>query len=135
MDFSDNDYDLTKAANEGATLTLYHPKTQEPFYDGDDPVTITVKGNDSDEFKAALSDIVDAHSDRKKGKLAQAETRAIMLMARVTTDWSGIDWEGKPLEFTQANARMLYRARPWIRQQVDEFVQEKANFGKGNGDV
>jgi hypothetical protein len=46
----------------------------------------------------------------------------------VTTGWSGIVWEGQPLGFSEENAKMLFTARPWIRDQMDAFMADRSNF-------
>lgn len=130
MDFKN--FDLTAAAEKGATLTLRHPTTDEDLLDAKgSPITITVLGNDSREFRRKMDELT-RQRQRKKGNvsLVEGERLAAELLASVTKAWSGIDWEGKPLECNYENATMLYRERSWVRLQVDEFVADAGNFFK-----
>lgn len=124
--------DMRAAAEAGATMTLRHPVTDEDLMDGKGkPVTITVLGSDSREFRRKV-DEVNRTRQRKRGNLslAESERTAAELLASVTKAWSGIEWDGKVLECTTENAEMLYRERSWVRQQVDEFVAEAGNFSQ-----
>lgn len=124
--------DMRAAAEAGATMTLRHPVTDEDLTDGKGkPVTITVLGSDSREFRRKVDEI-NRTRQRKRGNmsLAESERAASELLAAVTKSWTGIEWEGKVLECTPENAEMLYRERSWVRQQVDEFVADVGNFSQ-----
>ena len=122
--------DLEAAADKGAPLTLRHPVTDEDLTADDGaPMTISVLGADSGEFKRIVADLAKKAQGRKKAvSVAERERNTVEMMARMTTGWSGIVWEGKPLPFTIENARMLYAARSWIRDQIDEFSGDRTNF-------
>lgn len=125
--------DLGSAAEEGAYLNLVHPISGEELEYQGEPIRIFLKGNDSDTFKKRL----DFHM-RKDGKrrgektIAEVEQQSCDLLAHVTTGWENVIWEDEPLEFSIENAKMLYKQRPWIRRQVDEFVAEAENFFSTN---
>ena len=122
--------DLRAAAEKGATLTLRHPVTDEDLKTSKgEPITITVLGSDSREFRRKIDEI-SRQRQRKKGtpSLAESDRMAAELLASVTRSWFGIEWEGKALECNAENAEMLYRERPWVRHQVDEFVADVGNF-------
>lgn len=124
--------DMRAAAEAGATMTLHHPVTDEILSDAKgNPVTITVLGTDSREFRRKLDEI-NRNRQRKRGtpSLVESERSAAELLAAVTREWTGIEWDGKVLECTPSNAEMLYRERSWVRQQVDEFVAEVGNFSQ-----
>lgn len=124
--------DMRAAAEAGATMTLRHPVTDEDLADGKGkPVTITVLGTDSREFRRKLDEI-NRNRQRKRGNpsLAESERSAAELLAAVTRGWTGVEWDGKVLECTTENAEMLYRERSWVRQQVDEFVADVGNFSQ-----
>ncbi len=130
MDFAD--LDVSSAADSGATLHIEHPTTGEPlFTEAGKPITVRVKGADSKSFRQEMHRLAEAQAGkRQKVTRAKAETNAIELLASVTIGWDGIVWEGEPLKFSEENARMLYRERPWLREQVDEFIADRANFFK-----
>lgn len=126
--------DLTPHADRGATLILRHPVTEEDLTDDKGkPVTITVLGANSREFRQKVDQMNRRHQQRRKNEtvtLAEAERRAAELLASITKSWSGVVWEGKALECTEENAEMLYKALSWVRTQVDEFVGDAGNFFK-----
>lgn len=130
MDFKT--LDLTGAAERGAVMTVRHPISDEDLVDGKgNPITITLLGNDSREFRRKMDEISRNRQGKKKTiSLAEGERMASELLASVTKSWSGIEWDGKPLECNYENALMLYRERAWLRVQVDEFVADAGNFFK-----
>ena len=122
--------DMEAAADKGATLTLRHPRTDEDLTDDNGkPMTVTVLGAESGEFKRIIADLHRKAQGRKKSPtLAEQERQTVDMLVRVTTGWDGIQWEGKALAFNAENCRMVYAERPWIRRQVDEFIADAANF-------
>ena len=128
MDFAD--LDLAKTADSGADMHVRHPVTEEPLTTDGKPITIRLLGADSAEFRNGVKAIANRSQSRKKPSLAEAERNAVELLARITTGWQGIVWNGEPLKFSRENAEMLYRERPWLREQADEFAGERANFFK-----
>jgi hypothetical protein len=124
------DLDLTAAADKGAALTLRHPVTDEDLTaDDGTPMTITLLGSDSGKFKRAFGDLRKKAQGRKGAASdAEIERNTVNILVSVTTGWSGIVWEGKPLGFSEENAKMLFTARPWIRDQMDAFMADRSNF-------
>jgi len=129
MDLSD--LDLAAAADRGSEMTLTHPVSGAPLLSDGQPVTIHLLGSDSREWRAAVADMHDRQNNTKRLSVGAIETRTIELLARVTRGWSGVVWGGEPLPFSSDNAKMLYRERPWVREQVDAFVGHRGNFFKG----
>ncbi|MDH7787650.1 hypothetical protein QBD01_003677 [Ochrobactrum sp. 19YEA23] len=122
--------------HEGQTLQLRHPiegtilKTED-----DEPITITLVGTDSDVFRKAQRTILDRRLNQKgKTKLsaAELEEEAVTTLISCTLGWSGIVLDGEELAFSAENVRKLYSRTdlPWIRDQVDEFIADRANFLK-----
>lgn len=137
------DLDLGSAAEEGSFLIPKHPTNGEELTYTDSmgnvkPIRIFLKGSDSKSFR----DRMDYHirkngtGNQKQQSLAEMEDQNSDLMAAVTTGWEGIFWQvdGQKtlLEFSRINAKMIYKARPWLRRQVDEFVAEAENFFNTN---
>jgi hypothetical protein len=130
MDFAAFD---TAAASEGAVLELRDP-AGAPLVDEDNnnaPVTITVLGGDSDvavkERNSATNRIL---KQRGRGLITAESSQAdgIRLLAKCTKAWSGIKVSGEVLECTYDNAVKFYTAYPFVRDQVDEFMGDRANF-------
>lgn len=123
--------DLTQAADQGATVELYHPVTQEVLTHKDKPVTVTVLGADSTVFKSELKARTrKALGQNKKSKpdLDKAERENAELLAKCTQSWYGIEEDGKRLDCTFENAVRVYLTYPWLAQQVDEAIANRANF-------
>ncbi len=132
MDFST--IDLAAAADRGADCHLEHPVTGEPLYTPEGkPITMRVLGQDSREFRAAISAAAERNAGKKRLSLDAAEAGAIDLLSKMITGWHGIEWEGKPLDFTPENVRMFLTKFPPIRAQIDAFIVDRANFFRGTG--
>jgi hypothetical protein len=119
--------DLSSQADAGAEMTLVHPIEKTVITGTDDlPVTFQIIGMQSKDVQAVARKI-----DRKKmsGTVDDERERGLDMMIAVTRGWSGnLEFEGKALPFTAANARMLYSKFDWITEQVVNFAKEPANF-------
>ena len=118
-------------ADEGATLELRHPETEELI----DGMTITLLGQDSAVYrKIQLAKQQAALSRISKGKKAvdlDAEKLAedgIDDLVKLTVAWEGFKLDGKELKLTPEHARKVYTEWQWIREQAQEFVASRANF-------
>lgn len=113
-----------------ATMTVRDPGTGEPCQTDGTPVTITVHGVDSDQHRKAWRAMLDrrANAKTKKVRSADWEAETARLLAQITESWEGVVWDGKPLPCTEADAAMLYTRVPWLREQLDEFLNERGNF-------
>jgi hypothetical protein len=135
MDFSTPDLDMTAASTRGADCHIEHPFTGVPLYFGEDedrePVTIRILGQDSREFRAMVSAAANSSTKQKAFDVDSAEARAVDLLSGLVTGWRGIEWDGKPLDCTRENVRMLLLKFPPIRTQLDAFIADRANFFKG----
>jgi hypothetical protein len=123
-----NSINLTAAASRGADCQLEHPVTGEALFHEGKPVTVRVVGNDSREFKAALSRISAKLGSKKKSTLEQAEARSVELIAACVKGWYGL-YEGKePIECNPDNVVRVLTEQSWIREQLDTFIADRANF-------
>ena len=52
-------------------------------------------------------------------------------LSKITLGWEGLTDKGEPVEFTVKKAKNLYSGAPYVMNQVDEFVINRANFTKG----
>lgn len=136
------DLNLKPTANQGAMLVLQHPGdgTELKGADGK-PITISLLGKDSDSFVKAdniLSNTrVEATKRQVKFSAAQFKEQNCGLYAHATTGWFGIPkcWiEGgedeTPIDYTFENAKALYLNQGWVFEQVQAFVDNRANFLK-----
>lgn len=123
-------------ADEGAVLQIAHPETEEPI----DGMTMTLLGQDSVTYRKIQMAKQQAALNRlAKGKRATADLDAEKLagdmiddLAKLTVSWTGFELDGKPLKCDKSNAVTVYTDWPWIREQAQEFVANRANFFRGN---
>lgn len=134
MDFAKLDTQQTDAVD----MPLINPKDGTPLMDERQdppkPITIKVLGIDSKEYTSVRHQMQNKALKKvgSGGKLKisaeQLEDQELSLLVAVTKGWSGIVIEGQEHEFNTANARSLYLRFAWIREQVNEFVNDRANF-------
>lgn len=123
-------FDTKKAADEGFRLQLKDPLGQPT------DIVIVVKGADSEQFQAAKVEALrrQAEQPKKRGvDYERIEAELIDLLVAVTVAWENVQLDGEALACTQDNARKLYRRFPWIREQVDAAIYDRANFIPGSG--
>jgi hypothetical protein len=122
------------ASTEGAIMTVRHPATDEVLLDDKgNPITITLVGIDHPTYRKAQRQALDrrlAKGNRSKLTAAGIEEDSIDVAVRCTTAWSGITVDGKALPCSAENARTVYKRLPWLFEQVDKFVGDRANFLK-----
>lgn len=124
------DIKLTELSDKGAVMTVVHPTKEEPMLDDrGEPMTIRLVGADSSQFRAASARIANREIKKRKANrtVEKSEANAIELLAACTIDWS-IQVEDEPEPFSRENAEIVYREHPWLREQVDIFVGDRANF-------
>ncbi len=122
-------------ADDGAVLNIAHPETEEVI----EGMTITLLGQDSKVYrKIQLAKQQTALNRISKGKKAvdfDAEKLAedsIDDLVKLTVSWTGFTLDGDKLECTPDNVRKVYSEWVWIKEQVAEFVAERANFFRPN---
>ena len=126
--------DTVKGSNDGFDVRIYHPGTSEDL-----DITINVLGKDSDAFQKVSR----GQNKRRMAKMSKGgfrnvstppveeiESDGIELLASCTTGWSGVVIDKKEIEFSKENAVMIYDRFPWIKEQVDLAIGDRANFIK-----
>jgi len=121
---------------EGEWLELLHPVTGQVIRDDDDnAMRVRLVGKDSKEYRKAQRAITERRlKSRSRANRFDAdgiEQEATDLLVACTVGWEGFAEDGKDLEFNKANIRKVYTNYPWIREQVDEFVDDRGNFMQG----
>lgn len=126
--------DLTEHANNGATMEVVHPITNEKLLDSNGfPVTVTLLGADSTKMRQEMSDRAKRQLAKKQQSVRtidEAEKLSAELLATITVGWSGFTENGEVIECNRENAIRLYTKYSWLRQQVDAFTTDRANFYK-----
>ena len=127
--------DTVEGSNKGFDVELFHPKTKEDL-----GIIIHILGRDSDKFlevsraqqKRRLNKMSKFGGARSPGRVVtpeEVEKDSIELLAECTTGWSDtLMVDGAKLPFSVENAKAVYRRFPWIREQVDEAMDDRANF-------
>jgi hypothetical protein len=122
-------------ADDGAVLNIVHPESEEVIKG----MTITLLGQDSKVYRKLQMGKQQAALNRMaKGKKAldldaeKLSEDSIDDLVKLTTEWSGFMLDGKKLDCTPANVRTVYAEWVWIKEQVQEFVGNRANFFRPN---
>ena len=123
---------LSTASAEGVQMELLHPVTEVSF---DPPIHITVVGMDSDRYQKIQREATNKrlkkaqHRGRVRLQVTaeELEQESIELLAKCILGWENIEWEGEPLKFSLDNAKKLVSVQ-WIREQLDAFIGDRANF-------
>lgn len=128
------DLSVFELAPEGAVLAIKHPITREPLEIDGVPVTVTMVGPDSAEWRAVQRSIVDRRlKDRKASVSAEEiEAEAIRALAACIKAWTGMRLNGVDLECNEANKTMVLVKLPHFRRQIDEFLAHSENFLKAS---
>lgn len=124
--------DTLSAARHGATMEVRDKNGAVVLKDDGTPVTITLLGKHSDEWVNADNATRNRRMSaglRMKLTAEGLESDAISALARVTIAWDGIDDDdGVPMVCNYQNAVKVYTTARGLREQVDEFIGNTANF-------
>ena len=130
--------DVVKAANEGAPIPIMHPITGDPL-----GLNIFILGSDSDEFRKVTTE----QNRRRlkamtKGGVFKADAvpqsvidnDGLTALAAVTKGWEPpiiIEKGETPSSYNKDNCIRLFKRHPYIKEQVDAGVADRAVFSKG----
>jgi hypothetical protein len=126
---------ISISADEGAEMKVLHPVSRRPMALSDGtPVTVKLAGADSARFRKVQRGATDrrlkmaANNRRAVLNSADIESDGLDSLVACTLSWTGIVLDGKPVECNPANVKMVYLKMPWLKEQVDEFIGDRANF-------
>lgn len=126
--------DLSKNAEIEAVLHVVHPiSLEEQFDDNGNPVTITVLGMESSIAKRIGKARAQKQLNSRKNKqdLDEIKEFSISLLAKLTVASSGFKENGIEVNLADNNeAIRVYNQYSWLRDQLDEFIMDRANFYK-----
>lgn len=133
-----SDFDTIERSSSGVDMEVVNPKTGEVLIDEESgtPITITLTGKDSPEYRGRSHELNNRRlqAGMRQGQMIlltaeQLDSDSLELLVLSTKKWhKNFSYGGKTLDCTPANVRMLYTKAPWLREQVDEFVNKRANF-------
>jgi len=121
--------DTSRGAEEGRELDVRHFQTGEPI-----GLRITLLGTDSETYQKAVRaqqrsmQALLLKNRRHRVTAEEMEDNALDLLVALTRGWSPFNLDGQDYPYSPANARALYRRFGWIREQADQYAQERANF-------
>lgn len=137
MGFNINSQPAAQASEHGYQFEPVYPGTRQGI-----GATITVRGPHSEAVREhARLKLRESQTRelvaRKRGKsvepltLDDVESNLVALAVAYTMGWDGMETQpGQPLPFSPAAAAEVYRAHPWMRDQVIEEAQDLGNFIK-----
>lgn len=111
--------------SETAECVIKNPVT------GDDTdIVIILYGQDSKKFRELVKAQAKIAAELKgKGKeLEDSIERDADYLAELTAGWRNVEFDGKHLEFSKANAVLVYTMSAPIRNQVNLFIARTVNF-------
>lgn len=115
-------------------VTLRNPESGEDLQnDKGAPMQIFVVGADSAAFRRIKSESFAKNRKAKNIRFEQAEAQSFELLAKATTEFKNLMFNGSALEYSVEAAIDLYRKFPWIKEQVDEAIVDRANFLENSG--
>ena len=125
--------DTSARAEEGADLVVRHPTEGYPLKDADGRLlTIRVVGRDSERSRRAEQAVQDRRVRMNKGRgflsSAEMDDDLIEVLAACTLGWEPFTLHGEVYEYSRENARKLYERVIFIREQVEAFRSDRANF-------
>lgn len=131
--------DTAHGAEAGAVMEVLHPTTGAVLTQEDGkPISLTLAGRDSDRYqRAARATRNKRLKAQQSGRTAQIsaeemENDSIETIVSCTIGWEGICVDGATLPFSPDNARLLYKRLPWLLEQADAFIVDRANFLKAS---
>jgi hypothetical protein len=121
-------------AEDTAKITLYHPFTGEELRDdNDDPMWVEVYGVDSDHYRKIDRDITNKNLQRaQKNRNAaitaeRLEVQGLERVVKCVKNWH-IVLGGETPDCDEKNVRSVFEDYPWVREQVQEGMSDRANF-------
>lgn len=120
--------DLAQAQEDGIDVDILHPKTGEKL-----GITIRVAGPDSDRQKKARNAINNERlrmSRNKRLTAPELEADSLKITAASIISWDGVIENGEAVSLNTENAAAILTRYPFIREQLDSAVGDRAGFIK-----
>lgn len=119
---------VVEASEKGNAFDLLHPVTGDVLTDDNSvPMTITALGSDSAPYKNEYRAQQQRNLGKKKISPEAGERAVSEVLISVILDWN-IQMGGEKIKFSKQAARDLFVTHPWIKEQLAEFVTDRANF-------
>ena len=130
-------FDTTTNADEGSWMQVEHPITRAPI----EGCRILLRGEDSPTAKAHARRVIDQRlrarsKSRKPVEITSAELEndAVAHLVVLTAAWEGVAFDDTgEAPCTPENALRAYTEFPFLREQAQEFTEDRANYFRGAG--
>jgi hypothetical protein len=117
------EFDIVPAA----IVPVFNPKTGEPLKtEQDEPITLLVAGVDTDTFHERQYALADKRTNRKDISPKELDEDRLDTLTACLQGWAGIMLDGKEVPYSPANARALLQRLPWLANQVDVAIVNRA---------
>jgi len=131
--------DTSKTSDVGSFLHLEAPDGRKLFTDDDpkQPIGITVLGADSKTIVAERHKQENLNTEKMRirsggrVKVSTAEEREesqMVILAKACVKFHHVKVDGKPVPDTYAGATALLKRFPWVRDQVQAWMDDRSNF-------
>ena len=128
----------TNRAETGEPMEVMFPGSSPPVplaENGDAPIRLLLRGTDSSAYRAIRRDLVKRRqqaSARNGGTvpLEAVETESLDTVHACLAGWENVVMDGVEVEFTPTNSRRVLTRLPWLVEQADAFIHDRANFLK-----
>lgn len=119
---------LSQAQEDGIDVPILHPKTGESL-----GITIKVAGPDSERQKKARRAVQTERlnmSRNKRPTVPELEADGLIVTVASIISWDGVIENGQAVELSAENATAILTKYPFIREQIDSAVGDRAGFMK-----
>jgi len=114
--------------DDTATIDILHPNGDKT------DIKITIFGGDSDQHKAqeAKNRNKNMNAARKGKKITaeQSDAQDDDLLIASVASWENVEENGKLLECNSANIKKVFKAWPFVREQINRAIVDRTNFMK-----
>lgn len=117
---------LDTTAVESVPMRLKHPGTGQVL-----DTVLHVVGVDSDRYREKARQISNRRINSKQKRMLtieEVEADNDSLLVSCIVGWDNVTIDGEKVEFSLESAKKLIQRFRWIREQIDEFVGDRANF-------
>jgi len=121
---------------DGEWLEILNPVTGDVIQDDDGKaMRFLLVGKDSPEYRkaqrAGTERRLKSRSKKNRIDADSIEREATEVLAACTKDFENVSLDGDELICTPISTRKIYTDYPWIREQIDDFVDDRGNFIEG----
>lgn len=126
-------HSTAKVSEAGAPMPVLGPDNAPLKDSKGKPVIVYLRSRDSQSYRAKQHEMTNAALTRRNKKVTaqQIEAQAVELMVACGVGWEGIeDSNDKPVKFSPEKFEeyLTKEGFEWFREQVDEFINNRANF-------